>query len=180
MYQVGFTGIWKSLLSCIVWNYSNREIVAILYCAGFQEQGHRCYLVMFGIAEIGKSLLSRTVWDCRNREIVAILYCMGLQDQANRRYLWFNPKNSQCLPVHFFLPVFLHNYLGKKKYNVYNEWNTKKGCMHLNCPPNSLSAEIQLAGDATIVSLKKFPMCCGSNSIGKPNKLSIPDQTLDK
>ena len=34
-------------------------------------------------------------------------------------------------------------------YNPYNEWNTEKGAMHLNCPPNSLFAEIYIAAEAS-------------------------------
>lgn len=34
------------------------------------------------------------------------------------------------------------------EYNVYNEWNTDKGAMHLNCPPNSLFAELYIAAEA--------------------------------
>ena len=36
-------------------------------------------------------------------------------------------------------------------YNPYNRWNTTDGIMHLTQPANSLQAEIQLAGDATIL-----------------------------
>lgn len=39
----------------------------------------------------------------------------------------------------------------QKHYHPYNKWNTTLGAMHLNCPPNSLEAEIQLASDATVI-----------------------------
>lgn len=39
----------------------------------------------------------------------------------------------------------------KGHYNVYNKWNTTHGIVHLGCPPNSLLAEIQLGGDATVL-----------------------------
>lgn len=35
-------------------------------------------------------------------------------------------------------------------YNIYNKWNTTDGIAHLNSPPNSLVAEIQLGADASI------------------------------
>jgi hypothetical protein len=38
----------------------------------------------------------------------------------------------------------------KGQYNVFNKWNTTLGIAHLNSPPNSLMAEIQLGADATI------------------------------
>jgi len=38
----------------------------------------------------------------------------------------------------------------KGQYNIYNKWNTTHGIAHLNSPPNSLLAEIQLGCDATI------------------------------
>jgi hypothetical protein len=39
----------------------------------------------------------------------------------------------------------------KGDYNPYNKWNTTHGIVHLCCPPNSISAEIQLGGDATVL-----------------------------
>ena len=38
----------------------------------------------------------------------------------------------------------------KGQYNSYNKWNTTLGIAHLNSPPNSLVAEIQLGADATV------------------------------
>lgn len=40
--------------------------------------------------------------------------------------------------------------VAKGQYNIYNKWNTTLGIAHLNSPPNSLVAEIQLGADATI------------------------------
>jgi hypothetical protein len=39
----------------------------------------------------------------------------------------------------------------KGAYNAYNKWNTTHGIMHLCSPPNTLSAEIQLGGDASVI-----------------------------
>jgi hypothetical protein len=39
----------------------------------------------------------------------------------------------------------------KGTYNPYNRWNTTDGIMHLTEPANSLSAEIKLAADATVL-----------------------------
>ena len=39
----------------------------------------------------------------------------------------------------------------KGAYDPYNKWNTTHGIMHLCSPPNTLSAEIQLGGDASII-----------------------------
>ena len=39
----------------------------------------------------------------------------------------------------------------KDSYNPYNRWNTTDGIMHLTQPDNSLRAEIELGGDATIL-----------------------------
>jgi len=36
-------------------------------------------------------------------------------------------------------------------YDPYNAWNTERGAMHLTNPSNTLSAEIILAGDATVL-----------------------------
>src|SRR5262249_23380829 len=41
--------------------------------------------------------------------------------------------------------------VAKGGYNFYNKWNTIHGIVHLCAPPNSLTAEIQLGGDATVV-----------------------------
>lgn len=39
----------------------------------------------------------------------------------------------------------------KGAYNPYNKWNTTHGIMHLCSPPNTLAAEIQLGGDASVI-----------------------------
>lgn len=39
----------------------------------------------------------------------------------------------------------------KGHYNPYNKWNTTHGAVHLGAPPNSLTAEIQLGADATVL-----------------------------
>jgi hypothetical protein len=38
----------------------------------------------------------------------------------------------------------------KGQYDFHNKWNTTHGIAHLNSPPNSLTAEIQLGADASI------------------------------
>jgi hypothetical protein len=42
-------------------------------------------------------------------------------------------------------------YAQKGQYNPYNEWNTTRGIVHLCAPPNSISAEVQLGADATVL-----------------------------
>ena len=39
----------------------------------------------------------------------------------------------------------------RRVYNAYNKWNTTHGIMHLNCPPNALSAEIYIAAEAALL-----------------------------
>ncbi len=39
----------------------------------------------------------------------------------------------------------------KGQYYLYNKWNTTHGIAHLNSPPNSLFAEIQLGADASVL-----------------------------
>jgi hypothetical protein len=41
----------------------------------------------------------------------------------------------------------------KGHYHIYNKWNTTHGIVHLNSPPNSLVAEVQLGGDATVMRI---------------------------
>jgi hypothetical protein len=69
----------------------------------------------------------------------------------------------------------------KGDYNPYNKWNTVYGAMHLCAPPNSISAEIQLGADATIlyVNGKKQAVvepqalvCCAA--YGGPDRNSDP------
>ncbi len=55
-----------------------------------------------------------------------------------------------------FAPVDITNSAGdilvpKDGYNIRNKWNTTHGIAHLNSPPNSLVAEVQLGGDATVL-----------------------------
>eukprot|EP01040_Poterioochromonas_malhamensis_P007704 gene7705-8319_t len=45
--------------------------------------------------------------------------------------------------------VLLDEKTGKTSYNLYNKWNTTNGIMHLNCPPNSLFAEVYIAAEAS-------------------------------
>jgi len=40
-------------------------------------------------------------------------------------------------------------------YNPYNKWNTTHGIVHLNCPPNSIGAEVRLGGDATVLRQRR-------------------------
>lgn len=42
-------------------------------------------------------------------------------------------------------------YAQKGQYNPYNKWNTTHGIIHLCAPPNSISAEVQLGSDATVL-----------------------------
>jgi hypothetical protein len=42
-------------------------------------------------------------------------------------------------------------YLAKGQYNPLNKWNTTDGIAHLCAPPNSISAEVRLGADATIL-----------------------------
>ena len=66
-------------------------------------------------------------------------------------------------------------------YNPYNIWNTQRGIVHLNAPPNSLGAEIKLGADATVLygSASGEPVvhpdaliCCAG--YGGPNRNSDP------
>src|SRR5205814_639844 len=41
--------------------------------------------------------------------------------------------------------------LDRTFYRPHNEWNITHGIMHLAAPPNTLTAEIQLGGDASVV-----------------------------
>lgn len=43
-------------------------------------------------------------------------------------------------------------------YNAYNVWNTTKGAMHLNCPPNSLSGQLTIASECCL-----HWGCCAKN-----------------
>jgi hypothetical protein len=42
-------------------------------------------------------------------------------------------------------------YAKEGQYNPYNKWNTTHGIVHLCAPPNSITAEIQLGADATVL-----------------------------
>jgi len=66
-------------------------------------------------------------------------------------------------------------------YNPYNKWNTTHGIMHLAAPPNSLTAEIQLGGDASVVRrsarnrllVESDALICAAN-YGGPDRNSDP------
>jgi hypothetical protein len=68
----------------------------------------------------------------------------------------------------------------KGQYNPYNHWNTTGGIMHLTHPANSLSAEINLGAEATILRQSdgrpvidpEALICCAA--YGGPNRSSDP------
>jgi hypothetical protein len=69
----------------------------------------------------------------------------------------------------------------KGDYNPYNKWNTTHGIMHLCSPPNTLSAEIQLGGDASIIytddhnrTLVEPDVLICSTGLGGPDRNSDP------
>jgi hypothetical protein len=72
-------------------------------------------------------------------------------------------------------------YVSKGQYNPWNKWNTTYGIMHLAAPPNSLLAEIQLGGDATILRqdakgrllVEPGPLICCAG-YGGPDRNSDP------
>jgi len=68
----------------------------------------------------------------------------------------------------------------KGSYNPYNRWNTTDGIMHLTQPANSLQAEIQLGGDATVLREREGrlisdpdALICGTR-YGGANRCSDP------
>lgn len=66
-------------------------------------------------------------------------------------------------------------------YNVYNKWNSTHGIVHLCAPPNYLSAEIQLAADASVprknpagqTLVEAEALICAAD-YGGPNRNSDP------
>lgn len=71
--------------------------------------------------------------------------------------------------------------VSKGQYNIYNKWNTTLGIAHLNSPPNSLVAEIQLGADATVLYtdpkgrlLVEPEALIGYAGYGGPNRNSDP------
>lgn len=69
----------------------------------------------------------------------------------------------------------------KGGYNPYNKWNITHGIMHLASPPNSLMAEIQLGGDASIARkslsgrlLVEPDALIGATNYGGPDRNSDP------
>ncbi len=67
------------------------------------------------------------------------------------------------------------------QYNFYNKWNTTLGIAHLSAPPNSLAAEVQLGGDATVLRMNRAgrhvieadPLICCAQ-YGGPDRNSDP------
>ncbi|XP_038074570.1 uncharacterized protein LOC119742563 [Patiria miniata] len=68
---------------------------------------------------------------------------------------------------------------GKKIYDTYNKWNTTDGCMHLNCPPNSLGAEVRLAGDASIIRKKNGSIITDSQELINCSQYGRADRNSD-
>lgn len=68
----------------------------------------------------------------------------------------------------------------KGGYNPYNVWNTQRGAIHLTHPANSITAEIQLAADATILRTRDGRLVTDPSDLiicsayGGPNRTSDP------
>lgn len=68
----------------------------------------------------------------------------------------------------------------KGSYNPYNRWNTTDGIMHLNHPANSLSAEIKLGADGTVLRQQAGRPVTDPDALiscaqyGGPNRCSDP------
>lgn len=71
--------------------------------------------------------------------------------------------------------------ISKGQYNFYNKWNIAYGIAHLAAPPNSLVAEVQLGGDATVLFrngngdlvVEPDPLICCA-AYGGPDRNSDP------
>jgi hypothetical protein len=71
--------------------------------------------------------------------------------------------------------------LKKGSYNPYNKWNINDGIVHLAAPPNTLTAEIMLGADATVVRknasgrilVEPEPLICCAG-YGGPDRNSDP------
>merc|ERR1719233_1213367 len=65
----------------------------------------------------------------------------------------FDNEPETCLELYqkYISPLVTLDSLtdGDGNYNIYNKWNTTHGAMHLNCPPNALSAELYIAAEAS-------------------------------
>jgi len=69
----------------------------------------------------------------------------------------------------------------KGTYNPYNKWNSTHGIMHLGQPNSTLTAEVQIGADATILRVDDAgnpvtlaePLVCGA-AFGGPNRTSDP------
>jgi hypothetical protein len=84
----------------------------------------------------------------------ALSYFPGDRDLLLQRYREFVSPQVQLEDLFAKEDAFLADgskLMSKGDYNPYNKWNTTHGIVHLCAPPNALTAEIQLAGDATVL-----------------------------
>ena len=96
----------------------------------------------------------------------------------------YNDEPETCLALYrkYVSPLVQLADLAKPdgSYDVYNPWNTTKGAMHLNCPPNSLGAEIYIAAEAaTRGGTPNNPLTKGGDLVqcgqyGLPSRASDP------
>ena len=124
----------------------------------FRDQDEYCEWHVYKDKVTGK--LQRIVFTCENPEYwthltetdegkLVALYRDLVSPAVQRDDLFFSTD--------IFVPLFDKN--GnfsswdnrKGRYNPLNRWNTTDGVVHLTHPANSLSAEVFLAGDATIL-----------------------------
>jgi hypothetical protein len=64
-------------------------------------------------------------------------------------------------------------------YNGSNIWNTQKGAMHLTHPANTLTAEIFIAGDATVLRQKGGQVLADADQLIRCAQYGVPDRASD-
>ena len=65
------------------------------------------------------------------------------------------------------------------QYDPSNKWNTADGAVHLTHPSNSLSAEIQIGGDATVLRAKNGELITDADELINCGQFGVPGRASD-
>ncbi len=153
----------------------------------FRDQDEYCEWKSFREPNAGK--LQKVIFTCESPEYWRLI-SENDRDLLLELYRKYNNQEAQMNDLFFDKDIFMwvqdesgdrvtENHKGK--YNPHNKWNSDAGIMHLSHPANSLSAEVFLAADATVVRKHSSGgiitsdnelICCAG--YGSPNRSSDP------
>ncbi|MGB5976478.1 MAG: hypothetical protein WBG62_03640, partial [Cyclobacteriaceae bacterium] len=120
----------------------------------FRDQDEYCEWKSFHEQDTGK--LKKVIFTCENPEYWSFIF-ENDSSLIVEKYREVTGENVVLDDLIFSKDIYypdysINRYVNQKgKYNPHNKWNSTHNIVHLSHPANSLSAEVFLAADATIL-----------------------------